>query len=100
MSGYFFSKRALRKSAYCAQRFARRVLCFLAIKSAVIRASRADLTVSEHEVVPPRESTHRWLPVETRVRSRAIVVLQPARQDPAAIGRGIVRPPVRPLAQR
>src|SRR5262245_37218880 len=61
---------------------------------------RGGLDVNEHEVVPTREPTHGWLPVETRVRSRAIVVLQPARQDPAAIGRGIVRPPVRPLAQR
>src|SRR5215831_6026454 len=56
--------------------------------------------VNEHEVVPPREPTHGWLPVETRMRARAIVVLQPAGEDAAAIGRGVVRPPIRPLAQR
>ena len=58
---------------------------FLAVLEQLPVALRRDLDVSEHEVVPPRESTHGWLPVETRVRARAIVVLQPARQDPAAI---------------
>src|SRR5260370_13853670 len=32
--------------------------------------------------------------------SGAIIVLHPAREDTAAIRRGVVRPPVRPLPQR
>src|SRR5229473_3298375 len=60
----------------------------------------ADLDVNEHEVVPPWEPTHGWLSVEARMGSGAIIVLHPAREDTAAIRRGVVRPPVRPLPQR
>src|SRR5258708_18581820 len=35
-----------------------------------------------------------------RMGSGAIIVLHPAREDTAAIRRGVVRPPVRPLPQR
>src|SRR6267142_3858214 len=62
--------------------------------------SNAELVVNEHEVVPPWEPTHGWLSVEARMGSGAIIVLHPAREDTAAIRRGVVRPPVRPLTQR
>src|SRR5260370_13629759 len=63
-------------------------------------ASIAALDVNEHEVIPPWEPTHGWLSVEARMGSGAIIVLHPAREDTAAIRRGVVRPPVRPLPPR
>src|ERR1700730_9438216 len=62
--------------------------------------TRCELAVNEHEVVPPGESTHGWLPVEAVCGRAQFVVLQPAWKDTAAIGRGVVRPPVCPLAHR
>src|SRR2546430_7055376 len=58
------------------------------------------LAVNEHEVVSLRESTHGWLPTEARMRSGAIVMLQPARQHAGAIGGGVVGPRIGPLTQQ
>jgi hypothetical protein len=55
-------------------------------------STRCELAVNEHEVVPPGESTHGWLPVEARMRSSAIVVLQPAWKDTADAQRRLDEP--------
>src|SRR5712664_4122165 len=48
----------------------------------------------------PRSSTAIPACSSATTGSGAIIVLHPAREDTAAIRRGVVRPPVRPLTQR
>src|SRR5207247_2392346 len=63
---------------------------------------QASLAVNEHDVVvvPPWEATHGWLAAEAGMGPGAIIMLQPARQHPGAIGGGVVGPRIGPLAQQ
>src|SRR2546426_101851 len=79
----------------------RRSACrWVSLKTLQSQRSLASLDVNEHEVVSLRESTHGWLPTEARMRSGAIVMLQPARQHAGAIGGGVVGPRIGPLTQQ
>ena len=56
--------------------------------------------MNEHEVVLVWETTHGRSPAQAAVGAGAIVVLEPAQQQPGAIRRRVIRLGVRPLAQR
>jgi hypothetical protein len=71
-----------------------------AVLAALYHQARTGLGVTKQEVVPLWESTHGGLPVEAGMGACAIIVLQPPREDPPAIRRGVVGAPVGPLAQR